>query len=253
MTFGKINSLFFTYGVFFMFNVIIVEDDLMVCAILERQISRFEELKLTGVFNRAADALEYITENPLGVDLVLLDHYMPNMTGIEFLKKLRESHNDIQVIMITSADDYTVIRSAMCCGICDYVLKPFSGPRIEKAIGRFETVMKLRAETEVWTQDKIDAMLCPHKHYNMDGSFSNQTLRSNKINSSTLVSVRNYMSAHKGEKLPLSVISKGLDLSTVTVRRYLKHLNSLGEVNITLDSKTGGRPSEIFEYREDVV
>ena len=49
--------------------------------------------------------------------------------------------------------------------------------------------------------------------------------------------------------MPLSEISRGLELSTVTVRRYLKHLNSLGEVEITLDCKTGGRPSEIFEYK----
>ena len=56
------------------------------------------------------------------------------------------------------------------------------------------------------------------------------------------------MRLNAGRKMPLVEISEGLELSTVTSRRYLKYMNSLGEINITLDCKTGGRPSEIFEY-----
>ena len=50
--------------------------------------------------------------------------------------------------------------------------------------------------------------------------------------------------------MPLTEVSDGLGLSTVTSRRYLKYMHSLGEIGITLDCKTGGRPSEIFEYKE---
>ena len=233
-----------------MYNVIIVEDDLMVCAILERQIGRFQQLKLVGNFRRGSDALEYLADNPQTADLIVLDFYMPNMTGIEFLTKLRETNKDIQVIMITSANEYSIIRSAMCCGICDYVLKPFTSARLEKSISKFETIMKLKAETHVWTQEKVDVLLCPHKHYNIDNSDSASGTRGNKINATTLGNVRSYMVSMKGKKMPLTEISEGMGLSTVTVRRYLKHLNSLGEVEISLDCKTGGRPSEIFEYKE---
>lgn len=233
-----------------MYNVIIVEDDLMVCAILERQIGRFQQLKLVGNFRRGSDALDFLAENPKAADLIVLDFYMPNMTGIEFLSKLRETNKDIQVIMITSANEYSIIRAAMCCGICDYVLKPFTSARLEKSISKFETIMKLKAETHVWTQEKVDVLLCPHKHYNIDNSDSQSGNRGNKINATTLGNVRNYMVSQKGKKMPLTEISEGMGLSTVTVRRYLKHLNSLGEVEISLDCKTGGRPSEIFEYKE---
>ena len=58
------------------------------------------------------------------------------------------------------------------------------------------------------------------------------------------------MRENAGKKMPLTEISDGLGLSTVTSRRYLKYMHSLGEVGITLDCKTGGRPSEIFEYKE---
>ena len=102
-----------------MYRTIIVEDDLMVCAILEKQLGRFSQLQLCGKFRRCSDALAYFTENPTGAELVVLDYFMPGMNGIEFLTELRKINIDVQVIMITSANDYSVIRSAMCCGICD--------------------------------------------------------------------------------------------------------------------------------------
>lgn len=239
----------FTYfGVIQVYKTIIVEDDLMVCAILEKQLGRFSQLQLCGNFRRCSDALAYLTEDPEGAQLVVLDYYMPGMNGIEFLAELRKTNIDVQVIMITSAGDYSVIRSAMCHGICDYVLKPFNSARLEKAIGRFETTMRLIKTTHVWTQDKVDTLLSPHKHYNVEPVNESGVPSPGKINKTTLENVRAYMRLNAGKKMPLVEISEGLTLSTVTSRRYLKYMNSLGEINITLDCKTGGRPSEIFEY-----
>lgn len=239
----------FTYfGVIQVYKTIIVEDDLMVCAILEKQLGRFSQLQLCGNFRSCNDALTYLTEDPEGAQLVVLDYYMPGMNGIEFLAELRKTNIDVQVIMITSAGDYSVIRSAMCHGICDYVLKPFNSARLEKAIGRFETTMRLIKTTHVWTQDKVDTLLSPHKHYNVEPVNESGVPSPGKINKTTLENVRAYMRLNAGKKMPLVEISEGLTLSTVTSRRYLKYMNSLGEINITLDCKTGGRPSEIFEY-----
>jgi hypothetical protein len=239
----------FTYfGVIQVYKTIIVEDDLMVCAILEKQLGRFSQIQLCGNFRRCSDALAYLTEDPEGAQLVVLDYYMPGMNGIEFLAELRKTNIDVQVIMITSAGDYSVIRSAMCHGICDYVLKPFNSARLEKAIVRFETTMRLIKTTHVWTQDKVDTLLSPHKHYNVEPVNESGVPSPGKINKTTLENVRAYMRLNAGKKMPLVEISEGLTLSTVTSRRYLKYMNSLGEINITLDCKTGGRPSEIFEY-----
>ena len=233
-----------------MYKTIIVEDDLMVCSILEKQLGKFTQLRLEGNYRRCADALEYLKQTPDGADLIVLDYFMPGMNGVEFLTQLRRFNTDVQVIMITSADDYEVIRSAMCCGICDYILKPFNAARLEKAVARFYTVMKLVRTTRVWTQDKVDTLLCPHRNYNTDPQSAQGGANPGKINKTTLETVRGFMRENAGKKIPLSEISDGLGLSTVTSRRYLKYMHSLGEVGITLDCKTGGRPSEIFEYKE---
>ena len=233
-----------------MYKTIIVEDDLMVCSILEKQLGKFTQLRLEGNYRRCADALEYLKQTPDGADLIVLDYFMPGMNGVEFLTQLRRFNTDVQVIMITSADDYEVIRSAMCCGICDYILKPFNAARLEKAVARFDTVMKLVRTTRVWTQDKVDTLLCPHRNYNTDPQSAQGGANPGKINKTTLETVRGFMRENEGKKMPLTEISDGLGLSTVTSRRYLKYMHSLGEVGITLDCKTGGRPSEIFEYKE---
>lgn len=257
---GKINIINFVKqsGLFegcitdrgaFVYKTMIVEDDLMVCSILEKQLGKFTQLKLEGNYRRGVDALEYLRADPNGADLIVLDYFMPGMNGIEFLAELRKFNTDVQVIMITSADDYKVIRAAMCYGICDYVLKPFNSARLEKAVARFETVMRLVNTTHVWTQDKVDTLLCPHRNYNTEQALAGAP-NPGKINKTTLETVRSFMRERAGNKMPLTEISDGLGLSTVTSRRYLKYMHSLGEVGITLDCKTGGRPSEIFEYKE---
>ena len=232
-----------------MYKAIIVEDDLMVCAILEKQCGGCPQLRLVGSFRRGAEAMDCLADDPDGADLIIRDYYMPNMTGVEFLKELRKTNTKVQVIMITSANDYSVIREAMCCGVCDYILKPFTSLRLEKAYSKFDTVMKLTRDTHVWTQEKVDTLLCPYRHYSTDSADDESSYKASKINATTLENIREYMQANAGKKMPLTEVSQGMGLSTVTVRRYLKHLNQLNEVRITLDCKTGGRPSEIFEYR----
>ena len=98
----------------------------------------------------------------------------------------------------------------------------------------------------------MDILLCPHRNYNTDQQTVTGVPNPGKINKTTLETVRGFMRSMAGRKMPLTEISDGLGLSTVTSRRYLKYMHSLGEVDITLDCKTGGRPSEIFEYKETV-
>ncbi|MBW1851407.1 MAG: sigma-54-dependent Fis family transcriptional regulator [Deltaproteobacteria bacterium] len=70
------------------------------------------------------------------VDLVLLDIRMPDMDGIEVLKKIRASHPETEVIMITG---YPSIDSAVHCvklGALDYLVKPFSLDDLEAVLNK---------------------------------------------------------------------------------------------------------------------
>ncbi|MBI9078412.1 MAG: response regulator [Pseudodesulfovibrio sp.] len=62
------------------------------------------------------------------IDLILSDHKMPNMSGEEFLKLVRESaeYRDIPFIMITAESFKENVMAAVKLGVSNYIVKPFS-------------------------------------------------------------------------------------------------------------------------------
>ena len=67
-------------------------------------------------------------------DLVLLDIDMPDMTGLEVLRRLRRSHR-VKVMMMTAKGDVTTVRQALATGADGYIVKPFSAPDLLKRVG----------------------------------------------------------------------------------------------------------------------
>ncbi|MDA3835452.1 MAG: response regulator [Spirochaetales bacterium] len=61
-------------------------------------------------------------ENP---DLVLMDWVMPNMTGIEAVKKIRASGNNVPIIMCTTEGEQNRVIDAIKAGANNFVVKPF--------------------------------------------------------------------------------------------------------------------------------
>lgn len=59
-------------------------------------------------------------------DVVFLDWNMPNMTGLQFLKKVRPTHPDLPIIMVTAQGGERLVMNAIKAGVTDYVLKPFN-------------------------------------------------------------------------------------------------------------------------------
>ena len=73
-------------------------------------------------FPEGKGAVKGIQDDP--PDLVLLDIGLPDMSGIEVLKKIKSIDPHIVVIMITAYEATETVISAMKCGAYDYVVKP---------------------------------------------------------------------------------------------------------------------------------
>lgn len=89
----------------------------------------------------ASNGAEAIAKVRVGsINFVFLDVVMPNITGNETLKKIRELNSDIPIAMVTSVHDDEVIQSCKKLGIVGYILKPLdakTGPeRISTALAR---------------------------------------------------------------------------------------------------------------------
>ena len=118
-------------------DVLVVDDSAAIRKILQRVLAQ-TELPL-GTILEAGDgfeAIERLTANNIG--LVLTDINMPNMDGIELLKKIRENPQwkSIPVVMITTEGSQQKVLGAVDLGAAGYVRKPFTADQIkEKLLG----------------------------------------------------------------------------------------------------------------------
>ena len=69
-------------------------------------------------------------------DVVTMDIVMPEVTGIEALKKIRSEDSSAKVVMISAIDQREPLMEALKLGAADYVVKPFEKERVEEAMHR---------------------------------------------------------------------------------------------------------------------
>ena len=67
-------------------------------------------------------------------DLILLDVYMPGMTGVEMLRQVSRSHPKVGVIMLTASQDEPLLKSALELGAFDVFSKPVDLKQLELAV-----------------------------------------------------------------------------------------------------------------------
>ncbi len=115
-------------------KVLIVED--------EEQIARFVELELRHegyATGKAADGRTGLSMAESGeYDIVLLDIMLPELNGLEVLRRLRKT-SEIPVILLTARDSVMDKVSGLDLGADDYVTKPFA---IEELLARIRVAMK---------------------------------------------------------------------------------------------------------------
>ena len=130
-----------------MIKVLVVED--------EEKIARFIELELIHEgykvikVNNGREGLEIAEKGE--VDLVLLDVMLPELNGLEVLRRLRRT-SDVPVIMLTARDAVMDKVSGLDAGADDYVTKPFA---IEELLARIRTALKKRVVTVKKDEDVL--------------------------------------------------------------------------------------------------
>lgn len=110
-------------------NCIIIEDEKPAQEVLKSFILKTEWIQLSAVFGDAVEAMDFLKKND--VDLIFLDIQIPGITGLDFLRILK---NPPQIIITTAYSQYAI--EAFELDVRDYLMKPFSFDRFLKAINR---------------------------------------------------------------------------------------------------------------------
>ncbi|MEO1268065.1 MAG: response regulator [Myxococcota bacterium] len=122
-------------------SILVVDDDLVNCDVLTRLLG-YRGYRVSVVHSGLA-ALEAVKREAF--DLVVLDIMMPGMDGIEVLRRMRRSHNsiDLPVVMLTAFHETERVIEAFREGADDYITRPLD---MAVTLLRIEAQLRLRAQ-----------------------------------------------------------------------------------------------------------
>lgn len=110
-------------------NCIIVDDEEMARAIIHQFATLDSNIESTQEFNSGIEAIKYLNTSPK-VDLIFLDIHMPGFNGFDFIQTI----NSEAKIILTTSDKNFAIQAFEYDAIVDYLVKPISLKRFQKAI-----------------------------------------------------------------------------------------------------------------------
>jgi DNA-binding LytR/AlgR family response regulator len=109
---------------------VIIEDEIPAQKILKNFIAKIPSLELVNTFKAAIEANTFL--NTVNIDVVFLDINLPHMSGLDFIKTIK---NPPAIIMTTAYSEHAA-NSFELDTIVDYLVKPFSFDRFLKAINK---------------------------------------------------------------------------------------------------------------------
>ncbi len=115
-------------------KILIIEDDLTVLNFEQKELEHEGYTTITAVDGRQGLEL-FESENP---DLIILDIMLPELNGIEVLRRIRKS-SQVPVILVTAKDEVYDKVNGLMTGADDYISKPFV---IEELLARISAVLR---------------------------------------------------------------------------------------------------------------
>ncbi len=221
-----------------MIRVVVVDDDFMVARVHRGLVERVPGFSVAGVAHTGAEALAAVDR--LRPDLVLLDIYLPDMSGLAVLHQLRTRDAPVDVVAITAARDIETIRSALRGGVVHYLIKPFTFDALRDRLERYAAAhRRLAGTSDEIAQDDVDRLfgaLRPAPTTLPKGL----TQPTAELVARALRSAESDLSA--GECAELA------GLSRVSTRRYLEHFVATGKATVRLRYGAAGRPERRYQW-----
>lgn len=217
-------------------NILIVEDDPMVALINKRYLEQITGIQVFGPVMYEKDIIENIEKN--NIDLILLDVFLPEKSGIDILKSIRGKNIFTDVIMVTAANSAEELKRALAYGVVDYLVKPFEFERFKEAINKYKIKNKLLLNDEALTQEDIDNLTS-------NSFLGNEERLPKGLNEKTLNKIIKFLDENSNEIWTLREIANEIKISNVTIKKYMNYLEGIGKVDSEVTSGNVGRP----EYR----
>ncbi|MFE2037954.1 response regulator [Streptomyces scopuliridis] len=221
-----------------MIDVLVVDDDIRVARINTAYVAKVAGFRVVAEAHTAAEALARIAEHP--VDLILLDHYLPDENGLAVVGELRRLGHQTDVIMVTAARDVATVQSAMRHGALQYLVKPFNFAGLRAKLEAYATLRRTLEGGGEAEQSEVDRMF---------GALSAASAPAlPKGHSPTTAEVVRRVLMGADGPLSAQEIAERAGMSRQTAQRYLKLLERAGRVRLTLRYGETGRPEHRYAW-----
>jgi len=204
-----------------MIQTVVVDDDYRVAELHCAYVERVAGFTVAGRAHNGAEALHAVDD--LRPDLVLLDIYLPDISGLEVLQQLREVES---------------LRAAMRGGVVHYLIKPFLFATFEEKLLSYAAArarLTRIGQAEQTDVDRIFGALRTVRNEPLPKGLSDSTLD---------LIVQALGRSQSG--LAAAAVADAAGVSRVTARRYLDHLCQLGKAELTMRYGGPGRPEHRY-------
>ncbi|MBO7516719.1 MAG: response regulator [Spirochaetia bacterium] len=224
-------------------KILIVEDDPMVAHINLKFANKagYEDVETVSDIESAK---ERIIQG--GIDLVLLDVYLPTGKGTDLLKWIRQENLSTDVILITADRSSETVEVSMNYGAVDYLIKPFDFARFQMAMEKFERKKTGFVGKKSVEQDDIDSIF--FESASKSDKFKDMLEKGMSEKTYTAI-----LEAIKAMDAPTTAEELGdkLGISRVSVRRYLEFMENRGILEMKPIYGKKGRPQHLFKYVQE--
>ncbi|MDQ0949101.1 response regulator of citrate/malate metabolism [Streptomyces phaeochromogenes] len=220
-----------------MIEVLVVDDDIRVARVNAAYVEKVAGFHVAGEAHSAAEALRQLEALPR-LDLVLLDHYLPDETGLAVVQEMRRRGHQADVIMVTAARDVSTVQAAMRQGALQYLVKPFAFAGLRAKLEAYADLRRTLdggGEAEQAEVDRIFGALSAGSEPGLPKGHSPTTAEAVRR---ALVTAEGPLSAQE--------IADRTGLSRQTAQRYLKLLERTGRATLTLKYGDAGRPEHRY-------
>ena len=220
-------------------RAMIVDDDLAVAEIHRQFVASHPAFTVVGEAHSGTEALVQIER--LNPDLVLLDFYLPDFSGLEVLSRLRvERGRQFEVIAVTAARDLTSVREARANGVRHYLVKPFTASalfeRLDEVARQYATINRGQ-RGEPLDQRTVDEIIA--------SATGRYTPPPKGMSDATLQRIVIALQG-AGADLSAAELADRVGMSRVSARRYLEHLVGIGRATLAPRYGSTGRPQNRY-------
>jgi response regulator of citrate/malate metabolism len=222
-----------------MIRVLVVDDDFMVAKVHSGFVARVPGFEVVGTARTGAEAISAVAS--MAPDLLLLDIFLPDMSGLEVLARLRQEHPDVDVLIVSAARDVETVKRAARGGVVHYLVKPFDQTALREQLERYAQRHRRLTDMDEARQEDLDRLF-------MAGHRRAGAVMPKGLSSETDELVRQALRTAGPAGLSASQCAEVTGLSRVSARRYLEYIAEQGTAEVRQRYGAAGRPERRFHW-----